>query len=153
MCGWRGDEASAVAGFGLDEPVWADEVAGLEPVGDVGVVFEPLELPCDADAVDAVFGDEVGGGEGEAFGLAHAGFEGDGEHEGPHFVVSGAVPEHAPFALGRGQGRLDGPQGLAGVKDSGFRGLIARGMAASAGLEGMSFSRTAASRICLSLMK
>lgn len=124
MFGCRGDESDALSGFGWDEPEVAGDVAGLEPSGYGDVGFELLELPADLDAVDAVAGDEFAWGDGEAFGLAHAGGEGEVEHQGPHVVIVLIVVERVPFAwLGVVRG-VDGGCGLAGLEDDGVGGLV-----------------------------
>ena len=137
--GVEGDESDALSGFGWDEPEVAGDVAGLEPSGYGGVWFELLELPADLDAVDAVAGDEFAWGDCEAFGLAHAGGEGEVEHQGPHVVVILVVVERVPFAwLGVVCG-VDGGCWLAGLEDDGVGGLVAWRYGGERGVDGDEF--------------
>lgn len=135
--------------FGWDEPEGAGDVAGLEPSGYGGVGFELLELPADLDAVDAVAGYEFAWGDGEAFGLAYAGSEGEVEHQGPHVVVALVVAERVSFAWLGVVRCVDGGGWLAGLEDDGVGGLVAWQYGGERGVMGMSLSRTAWVRICL----
>lgn len=117
----QGDESFAVFAFGLDEPVLAGEVPASQPVGYSCLGCDALELPAYLDAVHAVLGGQGLGGQGEAFALAHAGFEGEVEHEAPHFVVVVVVFEHVPFAFGWLLRGLCGAAWLSGAEDPGGR--------------------------------
>ncbi len=78
------------------------DLACVEPWWDGGLAVEALEFPFDADAVDAVFGGEFGGGQAEAFGLAHAGAECEAEDKRPHVSFVGVGEQAGWFCVFHG---------------------------------------------------